>query len=210
MKKNVFIGFLFSLTIHYLAAHNPITSKFELRASLEEGALLNIYLTQAGVHKALTKKYPEMPFEKMPLDEYKELIVSYVKEHTHLIADGVPLQIGEGRIKLTNHQTDLQFHLKNYSNSVEKLEVKVDAFQENKNQQTVFWWLTPNKSGKLSLAAHNNFKGTLEKKTMGTKNKSTRKEFVSNHFKWYIVCFSLIAVVLLILIIRKFNSIKVT
>lgn len=142
-------------------AHNPLTSRVELHGNMEEGALLDIYLTQAGVHQALKSTYPDLDFTNMELDRYKELIVDYLKGHIHLMADDVPLVIGSGAIKLGNHQTEIKLYVKNYPSEIQKLDVRIDAFRENGHQQTIFWWYTPLQTSKIVLSPRNEFRASF-------------------------------------------------
>ena len=157
MKKLLLIWVGMLMISHTIQAHNPLVSRFELKASLEQGALLDIYLTQAGVHNALEKTYPKLDFTKLSIEAYKKLVVKYIRAHTELIADGKTLTIGVGAIKLGNHETDLRFYIQNYPEKVKKLVVNIDAFKENENHQTIFWWYTPEKTDKVILSAKNDY-----------------------------------------------------
>ncbi|MEM9679492.1 MAG: hypothetical protein AAF901_04140 [Bacteroidota bacterium] len=157
MSKILISVLLSLLSMSTSVAHNPLTSRFELRASLEEGAILDIYLTQAGLHSALVKQHPEVNLKDISLDSYKEMVVDYLKRHIHLSADCVPLEIGQGAIKLGNHQTDLKFHVPKYPQFLEQLDVKINAFEENGLHVNVFWWYTSEKSTKVILSRDNDF-----------------------------------------------------
>lgn len=143
-------------------AHNPLTAKFELNATLPEGAILNIYLSQTGLHQALIKYYKQTDFSTISTSEYKKLTVQYLKEHFALVADNEVLKIGEGGIKLGNHQTDLKFLIENYPSKVSNLEVYINAFKENENHHSVFWWKRKDAKTKIILSANNDFQGTLK------------------------------------------------
>lgn len=144
-----------------LGAHNPLTAKFELNASLPQGAVLNIYLSQAGLHQALLKHYTNIDLSTLSENAYKQLCVRYLKEHTALQADKTSLQLGEGGIKLGHHQTDLKFFIENYPPEVHKLKVHISAFQENGNHHSVFWWKKQAEESKLILSKSNAFQGEL-------------------------------------------------
>ncbi|MEM1319605.1 MAG: hypothetical protein AAGG75_05075 [Bacteroidota bacterium] len=142
-------------------AHNPLTAKFELKALPQGGAILNIYLSQVGLHQALTTHFQDTDFTTISSTAYKQLAVQYIKEKTHLRADGRPLLIGEGGIKLGHHQTDLKLAIEQYPNVVKQLEIKVDCFSENGNHHSVFWWKTPGRQAKVVLSKRNHYQATL-------------------------------------------------
>ena len=54
-------------------AHNPLTAKFELNVTPQEGALLSIYSSQTGLHQALIKYYTETDFAIISANEYKKI-----------------------------------------------------------------------------------------------------------------------------------------
>ncbi|MEM8939828.1 MAG: hypothetical protein AAGC64_10825 [Bacteroidota bacterium] len=162
--KTLIAGLVWMLSTSILLAHNPLTARFELKASLKEGALLHVYLTQLGVHNALVKQHPDVDFKSLELNAYKKLVVSYIRKHVCLKADEVNLELGYGAIKLGNHQTDLRFYVKKYPEKVKSLAVEIDAFKENGNQQTVFWWYTTEAATKVILSSENGFKGHFNTK----------------------------------------------
>ncbi|GEM_PF-3947296 len=159
MRVNLTLVFFFG--VFAVFAHNPLTSRVELHANFEKGALLDIYLTQAGVHNALTANYPDVAFGEMELDEYKGYIIRYLKERIQLVADGNLLEVGGGAIKLGTHQTDVKLYVTNYPDHAAQLEVKIDAFKENGHQQTVFWWYTPEETSKAVLSKNNDFRASF-------------------------------------------------
>ena len=157
MKSGVscLAGFIFITLSSF--SHNPLTSRFELRASLDKGALLNVYLTQSGVHSALLKKHPSINFPELSSSDYKSLLFKYIKSKVVIFADGEKLNLRYGAIKLGKHQTDMKFFIDNYPNKVQRLEVNIDAFKENGKQYSVFLWYAENKSSKVILSHKNNF-----------------------------------------------------
>jgi len=142
-------------------AHNPLTAKVELNTNLSEGGLLNIYLAQAGLHQALVKYFPATDFPTISTDAYKKLAVRYLKEHIHLSVDDTPLVIGEGGIKLGNHQTDLRFLINHFPKNTKTIQAHIDIGKENGNHHTVFWWLNKNAKTKVVLSEQNNFQSIL-------------------------------------------------
>lgn len=159
--KNIFLIVAIALVYSSAMAHNPLTAKFELNTNLQKGAILNVYTSQTGVHQALIKYYTQIDFTAITENEYKVLVVEYIKKHLSIKADDTPLIIGEGGIKLGNHQTDLKFLIENYPNKVSSLQVILNAFEENENHHSVFWWKTKEGKSKVILSAKNGFQGTI-------------------------------------------------
>jgi len=152
---------LLALAVRAGWAHDPLIATFKLKAQLGQGALLEINLPQAGVHRAMVKQHPEVNFDSLDLTVYKEMVVRYLKAHIYMEANGQALVMGHGAIKLGSHQTNLLFYVENYPAQVQRLDLHIDAFAENGNQQSIFWWYTPQESVKVVLATRNNFRATL-------------------------------------------------
>lgn len=142
-------------------AHNPLTAKVELNTNLEGGGLLNIFLSQAGLNEALLKSANQTDFSTISQVAYKKMAVQYIKNHIEIIADGQPLVIGEGAIKLGSHQTDLRFLINRVPQNIQTLAAKIDIGKENGNHHTVFWWLQKDGSRKVVLSERNDFKSVL-------------------------------------------------
>ena len=141
-------------------AHNPLTAKFELDA-IENGAILHIYLSQQGLHQALVKHYSDKDLTTISANEYKKIAVQYVKKHTGIAANQKLLALGEAGIKLGNHQTNFKFLINNYPAEVTDLDLHINAFQENENHHTMYWWKRKGTQAKVILSAKNEFRGTF-------------------------------------------------
>ena len=208
MQRMIIAVLLCLLSLTNLEAHNPLTAKFELRASLEEGALLYVYLTQVSVHYALRKQHPDLDFDQVNADEYKRMVVQYLRAHIVLVADNIPLELGYGAIKLGSHQTDLRFYIENYPGQVEKLEVHLNAFQENGHQQTVFWWYTPEESSKVVLSAENGFREVFdtaeEMRAADLSSVATTEQKLTLHWKMAIA-FSLLVMLIFVFVKSRFS-----
>ena len=142
-------------------AHNPLTARFELDATAPQLTLLHVYVSQTGLHQALLKHYPGTDFTTISIPAYKQLAVTYVREHISLSADGAKLTLGEGGIKLGNHQTDFKFLVGNYTGQVATLRARIDAFADNDHHQSVFQWTRAGGSSKAVLSAENAYTETL-------------------------------------------------
>lgn len=161
MENSIFLSLvLLLLGLSQLYAHDPLTSRFELHSNFNNGAVMRIYLTQAGVHRTLQKEHPGSDLENK--EAYEQMIISYLKDHINIDADGLPLELNSGAIKLGSHETSVVFLVKNYPQSVKKLNVNIDAFKENGHHQTVFWWYTPGEKSRFVLSKRNNFQAFFE------------------------------------------------
>ena len=161
MRNSIsFFVVLFLLGMSPLYAHDPLTSRFELHSNFSNGAVMRIYLTQAGVHRTLQKEHPGSDLENK--EEYEKMIITYLKDHIDIEADGLPLKLNAGAIKLGSHETSVVFLVKNYPQNVKKLNVNIDAFKENGHHQTVFWWYTPGEKSRFVLSKRNGFQGFFE------------------------------------------------
>lgn len=158
--NKVLLGALLLLSPLLLLAHNPLSARYYLESD-KQGTFLNIYLSQDGVHQALTQKYGRQVLTQYGSPAFKQVIVHYIKENFSLKADGEPLELLEGGIKLGNHQTDLKFLVTPLSKAVQQLEVHIPAFQENQHHQTIFSYNIYDKVDKVILSEHNNYQSTI-------------------------------------------------
>lgn len=184
MGKKAYISLFVMLFGFFASAHDPFSARFELHTNHKEGALLHIYLSQVSVHKTLIGVHPQVDFEKVEADQYKEMVVAYLKDHITIHGDGIEMNIGVGAIRLGSHQTELKFHLKNYPDHVERLEVAIDAFGESKRQHSVFWWYTSEKSSRLVLSSVNGFSGKMEHETRSRLDAASSGKLKSKAIGW--------------------------
>ena len=149
-------------------AHNPLTAKVELRSDLSTGALLNIYTSQAGLHQAILAYYGEVEVSHFTQLAYKKAVVQYLKNHVDIVVDNKPLILGEGAIKLGNHQTDLTFIIEHFPEEIQFMDVHIKAFQENDGHHTMFLWKTFDGKVKRVLSSANDFKASIKEDSMNT------------------------------------------
>lgn len=117
-------------------AHNALLARFDLELVGNKG-LLHAQLTQAGVDAAMMKFTDNKIHVNYEDKAYKELIVRYIKEHILIVADGKKLTIGEGGLRLGNHQSDLKFIVDNVPDDIKSLVVRNTAFEENEHHQSI-------------------------------------------------------------------------
>lgn len=191
--RTFFLIAAIALVSSSVMAHNPLTAKFELDATLQEGAILNICVSQTGLHQALIKYFTNTDFIAVSRTEYKKLVVQYLKEHISIMAEDTLLNIGEGGIKLGSHQTDLKFLIENYPSEVSSLTVNIDAFKENENHHSVFWWKGKEGSAKVILSDKNKYTSSL---SFDDNKRVLKGEIFNKFYLWF--AFALVIPILVI------------
>ncbi len=161
--KNLIIGLVLSISPLFLLAHNPLSARYYLHAG-EQASILNISLSQAGVNQALLKKYGQDELHQMEQKEFKEVIIAYLKEHFYLAINQQEIKLEEGGIKLGNHQTDLKFVLPPLPKEVVEIAVRIPAFQENDQHQTIFSYNLFGEVDKLILGTKNDYQARVKLK----------------------------------------------
>lgn len=158
--KNIIIALVFIISPFLSFGHNPLSAKYHLEAG-EKVSLLTINLSQDGVNQVLLKAYSEKELEALSQNEFKALIVNYIKSNFSLSFDKKEIKLKEGGVKLGSHQTDLKFVLPPVSSEVEQIEIHIPAFKENDNHQTIFSYKTNRKADYEILSSKNNYQSTI-------------------------------------------------
>jgi len=189
--KSFILGMICIISPFISFGHNPLSAKYHLEAG-EKVSLLTINLSQDGVNQAMLKNYSEQQLAAMTENSFKELIVNYIKSNFNMTFDNQKIPLGQGGVKLGNHQTDLKFVLPATPHNIEKINIEITAFEENGNHQTIFSYKTKMTSGYEILSTKNNFKSTIS-----VSNKKT-----SNSLFWI---FALTFVILLTSLLIKYR-----
>jgi len=158
------IGLLILINPIILSAHYPLSAKYYFEAS-DEISILNIYLSQDGLERAMIAQYSVDEINSLSTAEYKELIVGYVRGNFNLEVDGKAVELLEGGIKLSDHQTDLKFIASPIKRDFVELDIDITAFSENEGHQTIFSYDLFGTSDKVILSAKNNFKSSIAQGT---------------------------------------------
>lgn len=179
-------------------AHNPKTTSVVI--SPENGVYTVHYvISQEGANYALAEFYSGQDLQSLSAGEYKELYIDYLKEHFQLIIDGEIVPLGSGGIKLGNHQTDVRFLLPSYPTDYKTVQLRLDVFKQNENQNTVVHFLEGDKSFRKVLNAKNGFSFQFENTAKGFLGKQEEKPL---NF-WYYVIPLFIVVLLTMLVLKK-------
>ncbi len=141
-------------------AHNPLSARFELVVG-EAISVLTINFSQDGLHSGLQKQCPNIALEKIDRQYYKELLTAYVKQHIQLSTPQGPIRIGEGGIRLGNHQTDLRFAIADVPTDMQQLQVSITCGIENEHHQNLFWLVVNGQKHKLILDERNGYVGVV-------------------------------------------------
>lgn len=144
----------------HLLGHNPLSARYHLEGG-NQASLLTINLSQHGLHRALVKNYDQKWLENLSVLEYEQVTVDYIKSNFELSIDEEALQLGKGGIKLGTHQTDLKFVLPPIVETSSKVEVRISAFKESENHQTIFSYTIGDIKGHEILSSQNEFSETI-------------------------------------------------
>lgn len=189
MKRISGLLLILIVSIQTLHAHNPLSAMYYLEVK-EELSIININLSQSGLDAALKKHYHNAELDTLANIEYKQLAVSYLKKNFHLEVNGQRIELLEGGIKLGSHQTDAKFITSELPKAFKNLNVKIKAFVENEQHQTVFSLLLNGNTSKVILNKNNNYSASVIFKGDVMVNNS--KAFNKN----YLWCFVLIPIFL--------------
>lgn len=196
---------VFLLSFNFSIAHDPQISSLRLNI-YEKIAILELTLSQYGIEQALIKKYPDLDLKNIKLKKLEEVIINYLKETIVISANGNPLKISTGIIKLQNHQSDLKFKIENLPKDLHFIDVDAHCFKENNNQTNFLTVIQNELTAKTKLSKENNFKNRFifdeNKITVANNNtKNTSKVGIFNRV--------LIAIITSILLIALFILYKV-
>ncbi|WP_424000169.1 hypothetical protein [Maribacter sp. IgM3_T14_3] len=128
---------LYFLTFKITIAHNPLSVMNNMDVKTDF-AILNVSLSQAGLHHAMVAFYSKQDLEKISKEDYKKLAVDYIKKHFELNINTTAIAILDGGIKLGSHQTDFKFISSKLPEAFDKMDLKIDAFAQNGHHQTIF------------------------------------------------------------------------
>ncbi len=203
IKKNLFSFFL--LLQCSLFAHNSNISSLRLNIQ-GNGAILEFSLSQYGIEQALIKKYPDLNLKTIESDDFKEILIKYIKENVILYVNGTLLEIGTGVIRLQSHQSDLKFKVTNLPKDPKYIDIDAHCFQENKNQKIFFRLIYNGLTARVELSEVNNFKSRFninENQITVTKNTSLIN-LNSSYFIWSVITvFIIIIMIVFFLKLRK-------
>ena len=199
MKSNiqsVILTILFVISSFNICAHNPQISSLRLNIQNNTG-ILEFSLAQHGIEQALLKKYPDINLKVITPNSFKELLVKYLKETVLLSANGKPIKLGTGIVKLGSHQSDLKFKLKNIPKIINYIDVNAYCFQENENQQNFFTLTKEHLKSKIKLSRENNFYSRFEilKAEISVTDNFNKKTYPNTNFVWYALLLSIIVVI---------------
>lgn len=181
-----------------VTAHNPNTTSVVI-SPVNGVYSVHYVISQEGANYALAKYYAGQDLQSISSDEYKEKYLDYLKKHFQLKIDGELIPIGSGGIKFGNHQTDVRFLLPNYPTDYKTVEMTLDVFKQNENQNTVVRFLEGKNSFRKVLNAKNGFSFQFENTADGFigKQDTGRLSF------WYYVIPLFVLVLLTLLILKK-------
>lgn len=158
--KHIILGLTLFVSPFLVIAHNPLSATYHFEAG-KDASVLSINLSQDGVNKILIDKYGSDEMNLISQKKFKELIVDYIKSNFNLTIDEQPIILNKGGIKLGTHQTDLKFVLPPLPNDFTIFHIKIPAFKENGNHQTIFSYKMSGKKDKVILDKKNNYEASI-------------------------------------------------
>ncbi|MBU2996081.1 hypothetical protein KO500_06535 [Cellulophaga baltica] len=162
MNKKILLGLIILISPIFLLAHNPLSAVYRLDPQ-NDGGILKIYLTQAGVNKALKDIHGVDYIKTLSEKEFKELIVNYIKENISITINDDKIRLEKGGIRYGDHETDLTFITSTLPEIIKNIDLKITSFKDNEYHQTVFYLRKKDGSSeKFILNSDNNFEAIVD------------------------------------------------
>jgi len=193
---------LFSMCQSLLFAHNPQQSTIRLTIQ-ENNALLDLSLAQYGVEQALIKSNPDLDLSLIEQNEFKELLIAYLKENILISINGKAIKIGSGIIKLGNHNTELKFIIENVPEKINYIDVDASCFKENEKQINFFKVAYNHLGARAKLSSKNDFKSKF---IFTEKEISVIEEDEKNNTKYIWILGACLFLIILFLILKSRNG----
>lgn len=138
-------------------AHSPNLATFQLK-QYNDVWMLEGSFAFVGLDEALKKSDQHRDYSQLDLADYKSEVMGYIRSHINLSnADGSSVTLGDGGIKLGDHQTDVRFVIEDDHFDPMQLTIKISCMSENANQQNVFLFPKNLNRAHQVLSAQNNF-----------------------------------------------------
>lgn len=165
-----------------LNAHNAKISTFTLRDT-GAGWMVEMAFAQASIDVAMQNIFDEYQLKNFTSEEYRNEVIDYVKEHFHLKANGINIELDDGGIMLGNHQANLKFVLPQIPINPDKMKVYIPMFGNMFNHTNIFRiYRGGAKVDKVFLSSDNDFRANVEFTKEGMI--SFNKEPIGNEFPW--------------------------
>ncbi|WP_158977533.1 hypothetical protein [Cellulophaga sp. L1A9] len=160
--QKILLGLLLLISPLFLLAHNPLSAMYRLETK-NDGGVLHVFLTQAAVNKALVAIHGTDVMNTVSEKEFKELIVSYIKENFKLAINNVDIQLKKGGIRYGSHETDLTFITSEIPTVINNVALEITSFKNNEYHQTIFYLRKNDGTNeKIILNSKNNFKTKID------------------------------------------------
>lgn len=117
---------------------------------------LNVWLLK--IDFASSEMHAHFHQQGLSEQEEKEQIITYLKEHIHLVADdSLAVNLVQGGIKTDGHSTEVIFVLEHFSEDWKSFDCTVGCFHENSSQSNLLRINFEDESYKAFLNAENDF-----------------------------------------------------
>lgn len=157
------LGLILILVIQTASGHDPNLATFVI--SHRKGVwLVEMSCSQAALHKSITHKHPELENEGFNSKQYKEAVIEYLKGSISITANSFgKVSLGQGGIRLGDHQSDAKFELIGMPIELHELHVELRTMVENGNHTNALKVKLEDHTEKFLLTKRNNYQITMVK-----------------------------------------------
>lgn len=149
------------LVLQSASPHDPNLATIIVRQ--KKGVwVIEVSCSQAGLHQAISKIQPELANADINSDKYKQAVVDHARKTILLTANSFgQLVLGQGGIKLGNHQSDLKFELTGMPEILHEIRFEISFLSANQNHSNVVRIEHGSDVSKCILNASNNYSETI-------------------------------------------------
>lgn len=153
-----------------IQAHDQHLATVHIRRSDAGRWLFELMTPLPALDQAMRASLPEAQRNMLAgSTAYKEAVVAYVKkgfavsvngrDKADQVVNALPLSLGQGRLRLDEHVSTLQFEIKGMPAAVEQLEFSLAYMADNPRQNNFVRLIDGDRSKRYILNVQNNFSG---------------------------------------------------
>lgn len=161
MLRAALIAFGLCVFCEFAEAHDPNLATFSI--SHRNGVwLLEMSCAQAGLNNALVADSPELVKLLSTDKDYKEAVVAYLKRTILIQANVIAeVKLGQGGIKIGNHQSDVKFVLEGIPDDLKELKIQLLTMTENPQHVSLLKVYVDGDSQRYLLDRSNGYEATF-------------------------------------------------
>ena len=151
---------MFLLWLGIASAHDANLTTFHVR---QEPPVwwLEVMFPAVSSEMELQRQEPGRDLATVSDDAYKRRVIAHVKDTVHLSANGRPLTLGSGGIKLGGHQSTIKLMLEGMPADLTRLEAEVSTFSGNTGQHNLVRLIRGERRDRVILNHRNGFSGVV-------------------------------------------------